>query len=286
MSPSPNSNPVASQSSKRFSPLNLLDLEDDEFEPLFGEGPSQPVVQESPDESLVEEVASVKRKYVKKRQPANKNDKDVNEPSTPDEEAALCKAWINTFENNKDENGKKTNGICPKVSQFYEMYNSVQDGHESGACKNTIYQKAEKEHCAYYKSAFQLVECWNVLKDHKKWKKVEYPKYLKAKYPGSIKLRTSKSASDSTHNGLNLNDEAADSGDEEIEESRPVVRDKTKRMNEVSSEYLRIKERELEMQDQRRRQEVDLERLKLATKGPGIGNARQNVSTTTRREMG
>ncbi|GKE36042.1 hypothetical protein Tco_1455364, partial [Tanacetum coccineum] len=56
--------------------------------------------------------------------------------------------------------------------------------------------------------------------------------------------------------------------------------------NEVSSEYLRIKERELEMQDQRRRHEVDLERLKLAAKGPGIGNARQNVSTTTRREIG
>nr|GEZ16914.1 hypothetical protein [Tanacetum cinerariifolium] len=54
-----------------------------------------------------------------------------------------------------------------------EMYSSVQDRHESGACENTIYQKAEKEHCAHYKSAFQLSECWKVLKDHKKWRKVE-----------------------------------------------------------------------------------------------------------------
>ncbi|GJW48768.1 hypothetical protein Tco_0080414, partial [Tanacetum coccineum] len=109
MSPSPN--PIPSQSSQRFSPLNSLDIEDDEFAPLFGEGPSQPVVQDSPDESPVEEVAPVKRKYVRKRQPAKKNDKDVNEPWTPDEEAALCKAWINTSENNKDGNGKKTNGF-------------------------------------------------------------------------------------------------------------------------------------------------------------------------------
>nr|GEW16500.1 protein ALP1-like isoform X1 [Tanacetum cinerariifolium] len=243
MSPSPN--PIPSQSSQR---------------------PSQPVVQDSPDESSVEEVVPVKRKYVRKRQLAKQNDKYVNEPWTPDEEAALCKAWINTFENNKDGNGKKTNRfwmkvttyfhketgsakrslesvnckwknqIRPEVSQFYEMYNSVQDRQESGACKSTIYQKAEKEYHAYYNSAFQLVECWNVLKDHKKWKKVEYPMYLKAKYHGSKKSRTSGSASDSAHNGLNLNDEAADLGDEEIEESRPMAPLFSSR-NKASFEY-------------------------------------------------
>nr|GEW50617.1 hypothetical protein [Tanacetum cinerariifolium] len=50
MSPSPNM--IPSQSSQRFSPLNALDIKDDEFAPLFGKGPSQPVVQGSPDESL------------------------------------------------------------------------------------------------------------------------------------------------------------------------------------------------------------------------------------------
>nr|GEU82202.1 reverse transcriptase domain-containing protein [Tanacetum cinerariifolium] len=63
MSPSPN--PITSQYSQRFSPLNSLDIEDDDFAPLFGEGPSQPVVQDSLDESPVEEVAPVKRKCKK-----------------------------------------------------------------------------------------------------------------------------------------------------------------------------------------------------------------------------
>ncbi|GJX05119.1 hypothetical protein Tco_0191035, partial [Tanacetum coccineum] len=113
--------------------------------------------------------------------------------------------------------------------------------------------------------------------------------------------RTSESTSDPSHFCLNLNDKAADSMDEEIDESRPVGQDRTKRMastfaarstssaivdtglvdslfskftqcvtlifssmNEASSEYLRIKERELEMQYRRRREEAKLERLKLA----------------------
>ncbi|GKD95641.1 hypothetical protein Tco_1379538 [Tanacetum coccineum] len=190
---SPSSNPISSQSSQRFSPLNSLDIEDDEFAPLFGEGSSQPVVQDSPDES------------------PSKRLRPSNEITTYfHKETGSAKRSLESV------NCKWKNQIRPKVSQFCEMYNSVQDRHESGACENTIYQKAEKEYRAYYNSAFQLVECWNVLKDHKKWKKVEYPMYLKAKYPGSKKSRTSESASDSAHNGLNLNDEAADLGDEEI----------------------------------------------------------------------
>ncbi|GJV09817.1 hypothetical protein Tco_1351358 [Tanacetum coccineum] len=118
------------------------------------------------------------------------------------------------------------------------MYNSVQDRHESRACENTIYQKAEKEYRAHYKSAFQLSGCWKILKDHKKWCKVEYQKYLKDKYPWFKKSRTSKSTSDSAHISLNLNDEAADSRDEEIEESRQVGRDKTKRMGSTSDARL------------------------------------------------
>ncbi|GJR85737.1 hypothetical protein Tco_0209748 [Tanacetum coccineum] len=128
MSPSPN--PIPSQSSQHFSPLNSLDIEDDEFAPLFGEGPSQPVVQDSPDESSVEEVAPVKWKYVRKQQSAKKNDKDVNEPWTPDEEAALCKAWINTSENNKDGNGKKTNGFWMEVTTYFHK--------ETGSAKRSL----------------------------------------------------------------------------------------------------------------------------------------------------
>nr|GEW48803.1 hypothetical protein [Tanacetum cinerariifolium] len=262
MSPLPN--PIPSQSSQHFSPLNSLDIEDDEFTPLFGKGPSQPIVQDSLDESLVEEVALVKQKFVRKRQPAKQNDKDVNEPWTPDEEAALCKAWINTSENNKDGNGKNTNGFWMEVTTYFHK--------ETGSAKRNL-------ESINYKWKNQIV-----LR-----KKVEYPMYFKAKYLGSKKSRTLESASDSAHNGLNLNDEAANLGDEEIEESRPMGQDKTKRMGstfaarstslvvadpslvdvllskftqcvaplfssrkEASFEYVRIKEQELE-----------LERLKL-----------------------
>ncbi|GJR76929.1 hypothetical protein Tco_0089294 [Tanacetum coccineum] len=112
---------------------------------------------------------------------------------------------------------------------------------------------------------------------------------------------TSHGTSDSTRIGLDLNEEATDSGDEEVEEVRPVGRDMAKKMGsssssraassaasdpslvdallskfiqfatslfssrkESSSGYLRIKEREFEMQDQRRREEAEFERPKLA----------------------
>nr|GEX66992.1 reverse transcriptase domain-containing protein [Tanacetum cinerariifolium] len=211
-------------------------------------------------------VAPVKRKYVRKRQPAKQNEKDVNEPWTPDEEAVL---WINTLKNNKDGNGKKTNGFWMKVTTYFHKETGVQDRHESGACENTIYQKAEKEYRAYYNSAFQLVECWNGLKDHKKWKKVEYPMYLKAKYPGSKKSRTSGSASESAHNGLNLNDEAADLGDKEIEESRPIVPLFSSR-KEASFEYVRIKEQELKLERLKLAQAEKFKEQKLAQRDPEL----------------
>ncbi|GJR26095.1 hypothetical protein Tco_1102327 [Tanacetum coccineum] len=70
----------------------------DNFEPLFGQ-PSEGLSQPVEEYSLVKEVAHVKRIYVGRRQPAKKNDKDVNEPWTPGEEVALCKAWIDDYEN-------------------------------------------------------------------------------------------------------------------------------------------------------------------------------------------
>nr|GEX88511.1 hypothetical protein [Tanacetum cinerariifolium] len=152
--------------------------------------------------------------------------------------------------------------IRPKVSQFCDMNNSVLCRHEVKLVRNEniIYQKGEKSYRAFYKSNFQLVECWNILKGHKKWKKAEYPKYLRGKYRGSKKSRTSESISDLTHIGLNLNDEAADSGDEEIKESRLMGRDKTKRMRSTSA--ARLASSAAADTDQ----------------GAGIGNARSEAS--------
>nr|GEW49513.1 hypothetical protein [Tanacetum cinerariifolium] len=67
------------------------------------------------------------------------------------------------------------------------------------------------------------------------------PKYLKTKKPSSRQSRTSKTTShdtsDSTRIGLDLNDEATDTGDEEVEEVRPVGRDMTKKMGSYSSSH-------------------------------------------------
>ncbi|GJX46590.1 glutathione S-transferase T3-like protein [Tanacetum coccineum] len=117
-------------------------------------------------------------------------------------------------------NCKWKNRIRPKVSQFCEIYNSVRDRHQSGSCDNTVYQEAELEYRTIYNAPFTLTECWKILKDHPKWKKVEMPKfYIKSKQSSSKKSRTSENTSqgnsDLAHIGVNLNDEAADSEDVE-----------------------------------------------------------------------
>ncbi|GJR84428.1 glutathione S-transferase T3-like protein [Tanacetum coccineum] len=216
------------------------------------------------------------------------------------------------------------NKIRPKVSQFCEIYNSVRDRHESGSCDNTVYQEAELEYRTIYNAPFTLTECWKILKDHPKWKKVEMPKFYKSKQSSSKKSRTSENTSqgnsDSAHIGVNLNDEPADSEDVEAQEvPAPIGRHRAKKRGsssgardgngsgswvgfsvsipapvynihirdpsvvdallskftmaatpfftqrkESSSEYLRIKERELELGERKRQEQGELERLRIA----------------------
>ncbi|GKD43079.1 glutathione S-transferase T3-like protein [Tanacetum coccineum] len=145
-----------------------------------------------------------------------------------------------------------------------------------------------------YKSSFTLTECWKILKDHPKWKKVEMPKFYKSKQSSSKKSRTSENTSqensDSAHIGVNLNDEAGDSEAQEV--PAPIGRDRAKKKGsssgarsetstagdsnlvdallskftmaatpfftqrkESSSEYLRIKERELELEERKRQEQ-------------------------------
>ncbi|GKD24312.1 glutathione S-transferase T3-like protein [Tanacetum coccineum] len=269
----------ASPPPTQSSSIPTFNLDDDNFEPLWAsasqpsqhtKGPSKPVEDDSP----VEEVAVVKpkRKYTRRHQPIKKNDKEFVEP------------W--TIERR----------IRPKVSQFCEIYNSVKDRHQSGACDNTIYQEAKIEYRTIYHSAFALTECWKILKDHSKWRKVEMPTFFNSKKTSSKKSRTSETTSqgnsDSAHIGVDLNDEATDSEDVEVQEVRPMGRDAAKKKRsssgahsessvagdhglvdalvskftmaarlffslrkESSFEYLRIKERKLELEDQRRREQ-------------------------------
>ncbi|GKD63622.1 hypothetical protein Tco_1305730 [Tanacetum coccineum] len=116
--------------------------------------------------------------------------------------------------------------------------------------------------------------------DHSKWRKVEMPKFFKSKKTSFKKSRTSETTSqgnsDSAHIGLDLNDEAADSEDAEVQEVRPMGRDRAKKKG--SSFVARsessvagdpslvdaLLKRELKLEDQRRREQGELERLKIA----------------------
>nr|GEX26164.1 hypothetical protein [Tanacetum cinerariifolium] len=161
---------------------------DDDFGPLFSqpsEGPSQPVEDNSP----VEEVASVRMKYVRRRQPTKKNEKNLSEPWNPQE---------------------KQMEICRNAKVF-----EIQ--------KTSSKQSRTME-------------------------------------------TTSYGTSDSTHVGLDLNDEAAGSEDVElilVLLTRCLINSQTKvstplfsSRKESSSEYSRIKERELEMEDSRHRETI------------------------------
>ncbi|GJT08783.1 hypothetical protein Tco_0843245 [Tanacetum coccineum] len=120
----------ASPPPSQSSLIPAFNLDDDN---QYTEGPSEPIEDDSPVEEW-----------------------------TIEEEIALCKAWVSTSENNIEGNGKKAlgfwievteffhfemgeqkrsydsvnckwkNRIRPKISQFCEIYNSVQDRHQSG----------------------------------------------------------------------------------------------------------------------------------------------------------
>ncbi|GJR29573.1 hypothetical protein Tco_1105805 [Tanacetum coccineum] len=134
-------------------------------------------------------------------------------------------------------NCKWKNRIRPKVSQFCEIYSSVQDRHQSGSCENIVYQEAKLEYRTIYNAPFALTD---------------------------------------SHIGLDLNDEAADSEDVDVQEVAPMGRDLAKK--KASSFGARSKtsiagdpslvdallKRELKLEDQKRRELGELERLKIA----------------------
>ncbi|GKB95261.1 hypothetical protein Tco_0981398 [Tanacetum coccineum] len=104
--------------SQRFSLIYQFNLDDD-IEPLFkqpSEGPSQLVEDDYP----VEEVAPVKRKYLRRHQSGKKNDKDLSEPWIPQEEVVLCRAWVDVSENSVDENAKKAAWFWTEVITYFQ----------------------------------------------------------------------------------------------------------------------------------------------------------------------
>ncbi|GJY44563.1 hypothetical protein Tco_0432776, partial [Tanacetum coccineum] len=185
----------------------------------------------------VEDVAPVKprRKYTRRRQPLKKSDKEFVEPWTIEEEVALCKAWVSASKDSIEGNGKKASGFWMEVTEYF----------------------------------------------HKKWaNRKEATIRLTANGKIGFILRTSETTSqgnsDSAHIGLDLNEEAADSEDVDVQEETSIAGDPSlvdallsatpffSQRNESSFEYLRIKGRELELEDQKRWELGELERLKIA----------------------
>ncbi|GKA48204.1 hypothetical protein Tco_0741162 [Tanacetum coccineum] len=148
-------------------------------------------------------------------------------------------------ENNIDRNDKKVAGFLTEVTGYLHK--------EMG-------QK---------KRSYESINC--------KWKNRIRPKPepVLPKNQGQPET-TSHDTSDSTHVGLDLNDEATDSvEDEDVQEVRPMGRDKAKKKGSTSASCLSSSERELEIQDERRQEDGELEILKLARKEKEIALQQQ-----------
>nr|GEV77149.1 hypothetical protein [Tanacetum cinerariifolium] len=107
---------------------------------------------------------------------------------------------------------------------------------------------------------------------------------------------TSQGNSNSSHIGLNLNDEAADSEDVNVQEVAPMGRDRAKKKasssvarseTSIACDYSLVDallKRELKLKDQKREELGELERLKIAQRDKELDLQQKNVriSTTTK----
>nr|GEX82114.1 hypothetical protein [Tanacetum cinerariifolium] len=204
----------------------------------------------------VEEVEPVKpkRKYTRRSKPTKKNDNEFVEPWSIEKEIALCKAFVAKSEDSVEGNGKKAAGFWREVAEHF---------HEEMGEDKRSYDSVQMP--KFYKS-----------------KKSSSKKSRTSE-------NTSQGNSDSAHIGVNLNDKAADSDDVEAQEvPAPMGRDRAKKKGsssgarsetsiagdpslvdallskftmaatpfftqrkESSSEYLRIKERELKLEERK-----------------------------------
>ncbi|GJT77616.1 hypothetical protein Tco_1044341 [Tanacetum coccineum] len=231
------------------SSIPAFNLDDDNLEPLWASASQPSQFMERPSESV-------------------EDDSPVEE-----EEVTLCKAWLSTSEDGIKGNGKKALGFWKEVTRyFYKEIGEQKRSYDLVNCKwkNKIRPKILKDH-----SKWKKVE----MPKFYKFKKSSSKKLRTSE-------TTSQGNSDSAHIGLNLNGEPADLEDVDVQEVAPMGRDWAKKKasssgacsktsiasdpslvdellskfttaatpffsqrKESSSEYLRIKERELELED-------------------------------------
>nr|GEW07601.1 hypothetical protein [Tanacetum cinerariifolium] len=167
------------------------------------------IVQDEEDDSLVEEVSTVKTKKPSRRATRAKKDEPKESPKDwiTAEEIALCQAWCDVSENNFDGNSMKSKGFWDTVIRYFEKETgSSRANHESGTNDPDVYHKACAEYKMMYNRYFTLEHCYNVLKDHPGWKDVKMPYFYKSQ--GRKKSKNSETTSGSASDGLNLNEEA------------------------------------------------------------------------------
>ncbi|GJW24252.1 integrase, catalytic region, zinc finger, CCHC-type containing protein [Tanacetum coccineum] len=127
----------ASPPPNQSSPISAFNLDDDSFKPLWASVSQPSQYTEGPsqpveDDSPVEKVETVKPKRKYTR---------------------------------------RRQPIKKSDKEFVEQW-TIEERHQSGACDTTIYQEAEIDYHAIFNAAFALTDCWKILKDHPKWKKV------------------------------------------------------------------------------------------------------------------
>nr|GEX04132.1 hypothetical protein [Tanacetum cinerariifolium] len=240
------------------SPIPAFNLDDDNFEPLWASAsqPFQPYSEAKSEDSV---EGNGKKAAGIWMEVAEHFHEEMGEDKR-------CYDFVNCEWKNR---------IRPNVSQFCEIYNSVRDRHQNFE-RPPKWKKVEMP--KFYKS-----------------KKSSSKKSRTSK-------NTLQGNSDSAHIGVNLNGEAADSEDVEAQEvPAPMGRDRAKKKGsssgarsetsiagdpslvdallskftmaatpfftqrkESSSEYLRIKERELELEERKRQEQGELERMRIA----------------------
>ncbi|GJS47115.1 hypothetical protein Tco_0597236 [Tanacetum coccineum] len=197
---------TSSQANQPYSPINRVSLDLDfeqlmysqEFYPTqdysIAQGSAHGSAPVDDDDSLVEEMSTVKAKKPSKRaSKAKKNDTNKTPKDwTMAEEIALCQAWCDVSENSEKENSMKAKRFWDAVIKYFKKESGSTRGYDSilSKCKNKVLpNNIEQNH--------ENEACWNILKDYQ------------------------------ASGGFNLNNEA-DESEEETQEHRPMGCDRSK----------------------------------------------------------
>ncbi|GJW75058.1 hypothetical protein Tco_0134428 [Tanacetum coccineum] len=254
---------TSSQPNQPYSPVNRINL-DMNFEELMfsqeynynedysmGHGSAHGSVLVNDNEegdSPIEEVSPVKPKKPSRCAARGKKDEPKEPPKdwTMAEEIALCQAWCDVSENIIAGNSMKTKGARPRIGAFCTIINNVEENHESGTNDLEVYHKACAEYKMMYKQEFTLEHCYNILKDHPRWKGVEMPAF----YNTQAKKKAVGSSCGGSSSFVDL---VAD-------KFFNIKQKKWGKMDEQQQSYIELKNWELSIREAEARKAVQLKR--------------------------